>query len=315
MQNVGYGRAMAVTLMLCLAAFRADGKKLYRYQDGNGQWAYTDRPPAAVTAGQEVAVRQLDVKPRQLVRLFQSGDPQQPDYSIINEYAGPAEVLFTFSAKDNVRAYPDLPARFVLASGLSEKLVKISILNPRLPWRFSVNYQFVPGKPLPDYRSSYPYLPPFAPGRSFTVTQGFNGGFTHTETHNRYAADIAMPVGTPVHAAREGVVISVENDFYKNGLEEKYRPESNCILILHDDGSMAVYAHLELEKALVTPGTAVKAGQLIAYSGNTGFSSGPHLHFSVQYNRGMELVSVPFEFRGADGQTFAPSVGQAVTAF
>jgi murein DD-endopeptidase MepM/ murein hydrolase activator NlpD len=71
---------------------------------------------------------------------------------------------------------------------------------------------------------------------------------------------------------------------------------------------MAIYAHLELEKAQVYPGLAVVAGQKIGYSGNTGFSTGPHLHFAVQINTGMELVSVPFTFINQQGLAEEPAV-------
>ena len=72
---------------------------------------------------------------------------------------------------------------------------------------------------------------------------------------------------------------------------------------------MAVYAHLALETAQVYPGLKVYAGQLIGYSGNTGFSSGPHLHFAVQLNKGMELVSIPFKFKIADDSVSVPIAG------
>ncbi|MGZ8097407.1 MAG: M23 family metallopeptidase, partial [Methylosarcina sp.] len=83
--------------------------------------------------------------------------------------------------------------------------------------------------------------------------------------------------------------------------------------ILHDDGSMAVYAHMELEKAQVQPGEAVAVGQLLGYSGNTGYSTGPHLHFAVQYNQGMKLISVPFTFRTPLGQAEEPTAGAWLT--
>lgn len=118
-----------------------------------------------------------------------------------------------------------------------------------------------------------------------------------------------MPKGTPVHAARAGIVMDVENDFFKGGVNRAYSSQANSIRILHADGSMAVYAHLELEKAQVHPGLQVVAGQLIGYSGNTGFSSGPHLHFAVQYNQGMKLVSAPFSFRTPLGQAQEPVAG------
>jgi len=118
-----------------------------------------------------------------------------------------------------------------------------------------------------------------------------------------------MPVDTPIYAARAGVVMEVDNDFYKSGAKKAYKSRANSIRILHADGSMAIYAHLALEKAQAYPGLKVSAGQLIGYSGNTGFSSGPHLHFAVQLNKGMELVSVPFKFMGTDGLAKEPVVG------
>ena len=71
--------------------------------------------------------------------------------------------------------------------------------------------------------------------------------------------------------------------------------------ILHDDGTMAMYAHLKPEGVLVRIGQRVHAGQPIGLSGNTGFTTGPHLHFAVQVNRGMRLESVPFRMNGPQG--------------
>ena len=76
---------------------------------------------------------------------------------------------------------------------------------------------------------------------------------------------------------------------------------------------MAVYAHLELESARVQVGDRVRAGQLLALSGDTGYTSGPHLHFCVQVNANMALISVPFQFTGASG-SFVPEKGMLLTA-
>ena len=64
---------------------------------------------------------------------------------------------------------------------------------------------------------------------------------------------------------------------------------------------MAVYAHLQPGGVLVRTGQRVRRGQPIGLSGNTGFSSGPHLHFVVQVNRGMRLESIPFRMFGRRG--------------
>jgi murein DD-endopeptidase MepM/ murein hydrolase activator NlpD len=78
---------------------------------------------------------------------------------------------------------------------------------------------------------------------------------------------------------------------------------------------MAVYAHLALEQARVQPGSKVRAGDLIGFSGNTGFTSGPHLHFAVQINQGMELVSVPFQFLDVKRSPFQPQLGDWLQGF
>jgi murein DD-endopeptidase MepM/ murein hydrolase activator NlpD len=93
--------------------------------------------------------------------------------------------------------------------------------------------------------------------------------------------------------------MEVANDFYGAGTDmEKFGNRANLVRIVHDDGSMAVYAHLALESVVVSVGQRVRTGQHLADSGNTGFSTGPHLHFAVQANTGMELKSFPFTIEG-----------------
>ena len=73
------------------------------------------------------------------------------------------------------------------------------------------------------------------------------------------------------------------------------------VRLVHEDGAMSVYAHLKADGVLVRVGQHVRAGQQIGLSGNTGFTTGPHLHFAVQANRGMRLESIPFRMRGPQG--------------
>jgi murein DD-endopeptidase MepM/ murein hydrolase activator NlpD len=96
--------------------------------------------------------------------------------------------------------------------------------------------------------------------------------------------------------------MQVESDFDKAGLDlEKYGGRANYVRILHADGTMGLYAHLEEGGVLVQVGQHVRAGQEIGLSGNTGFTTGPHLHFAVQVNRGMRLESIPFRMNGPLG--------------
>jgi murein DD-endopeptidase MepM/ murein hydrolase activator NlpD len=292
-----------------MCSLNADAKKLYKYQDEQGIWHYTDKPTISEQKQTElkVEVRQLKVAPKQLVWLLQSGEERHPQFYIRNDYAGPVEVEVNFTEQDNVKATPDLPRLFVIESGASDTLFKIDGIDEHKPWRLGLKYSYIIGSPLAHYSSTTNYLPPIAPNTSFQVSQAFGGSFSHNDEQNKYAVDIVMPIGTPVHAARSGIILEAEDDFYKGGANKAYSSEANNIRILHDDGSMAIYAHLELEKAQVYPGLAITAGQLIGYSGNTGFSSGPHLHFAVQINRGMRLVSVPFTFINQQGQAEEPT--------
>ena len=92
-----------------------------------------------------------------------------------------------------------------------------------------------------------------------------------TQFHN--GMDFGIPIGTPVYAALNGKVIAAGNNGrYQYG---KY------VLIEHDNGLVTLYAHLS--RHAVSAGQRVETGQLIAYSGNTGYSTGPHLHFTVYF--------------------------------
>ena len=293
-------------LILLLISTSATAKTLYKYQDKQGRWYFTDQAPVTQ---RKVEVRHLKPAPKQRVLLEKTGSPNNPAFYLINHYPGPIEVAVDWEQQADLVASPTLPHRFVIEPGKSDTLFSINAVGQAISQTFTLQYQYVVGRPLPNYTSHTPYLPPLAPGNRFLITQAFNGEFSHNDAQNRYAVDIMMPINTPIHAARAGTVLEVENDYFKSGTQQAYANQANSISILHDDGSMAIYAHLALEKALVQPGLWVNAGALIGYSGNTGFSSGPHLHFAVQVNRGMELVSVPFQFIDARQYVFEPQQG------
>ncbi len=304
--------ALFIYILLALCSFNAVGQKLYKFQDQQGIWHFTDKPTETELkdAKLQPEIRQLKVASKQLVWLLQSGEERHPQFYIRNDYAGPVQVEIDFSEKDNVKATPDLPKQFVIEPGKSDTLFAVNGINEQDAWKLAVKYSYIIGRPLLNYRSTASYWPPIAPNSSFQISQAFGGTFSHTDEQNKYAVDIAMPIGTPVYAARSGLVLEVDNDFYKGGTNKAYGSEANSIRILHDDGAMTIYAHLELETAQVYPGLAVVAGQKIGYSGNTGFSTGPHLHFAVQINKGMELVSVPFTFINQSGLAEAPLFGE-----
>lgn len=144
-------------------------------------------------------------------------------------------------------------------------------------YKFSYNYKYTMGDvSITDFDRSFEYDLPFQKGKSFRVFQGYNGSFSH---QNENALDFSMPEGTEITAARDGVVVQVVQNNTRSCATEECKQYNNYVTILHSDGSFATYAHIKHNGSKVKPGDAVKKGDVIAYSGNTGWSSGPHLHF------------------------------------
>ncbi|MFT4177941.1 MAG: M23 family metallopeptidase [Thermomonas sp.] len=212
-----------------------------------------------------------------------------------NLLAGPVEVRLE-SSGSAPPSEPMLPARASIPAGGSALVARLKPASGR-NGLMQLRLTGVPGSSNARPRD-VEYLPPLREPE-MRIDQGFEGAFSHHDDENRHALDFATGIGTPVHAARAGTVMQVEAGFHGNGLD--YRRDaarSNFIRILHDDGTMALYAHLAHDGVLVRPGQQVQAGERIGMSGNTGYSTAPHLHFVVQVNRGGRLQSVPFRMHG-----------------
>ncbi len=113
-----------------------------------------------------------------------------------------------------------------------------------------------------------------------TSATGFiNDGY---QFHN--GVDIAASFGSSVRAARDGTVAGV-GDLGRWAY-------GRWVAIRHDNGLVTLYAHLSLVAA--QPGQAVKRGDVVGYEGSTGFSTGPHLHFTVYASDTFKLVERPY---------------------
>ncbi len=281
-----------------LMAFGAGAAKIYRWTDRSGITHYGDHVPNAPSS--PVSTIPVEGEPSAIAQLRIENDGGRFLAFADNRLSGPVQVQLGFSRSDNVVGQPVLPARATVAARSSALVAVLSSADPDRGFDFELQMDSLPGDPGARPRD-VDYLLPLQQAQ-FRIDQGYGGHFSHRDEQNRYAVDFAADIGTPVLAAREGVVMQVESDFDKAGLNlERYGGRANFVRILHDDGTMSLYAHLKSEGALVRVGQRVRAGQQIGLSGNTGFTTGPHLHFAVQVNRGMKLESIPFRMVGPQG--------------
>ena len=296
-------------LALLLGMADAHAARLYRWKDHNGVSQYGDRPPEAEELpASDVNVVRFRNPPSALVRLRLENKGGYYQAWADNLLHGPAQVMLRFKNSRNVTARPSLPASATVPARSSVLVTNISMDDLMRAGDFELLLDGLPGDPV-SKPTDYEYRLPFDYAR-VRVDQGPGGSFSHNDPQNLYAVDFALAEGTPILAVREGVVMQVESDFEKAGLNrEKYGGRANFIRIVHDDGSMAVYAHLKPEGVQVRTGQRVRKGQRIGLSGNTGFSTAPHLHFVLQVNRGMRLESIPLRMFGPLGELKFPKGG------
>ncbi|KAA9130492.1 M23 family metallopeptidase [Marinihelvus fidelis] len=289
-------------LLFAGAALAGD---MYKWQDEDGLWHFSDKPPS--DNGQAFDTFVTQGEPRQMITARRAGHRHEPEHYFFNRYGGDAEVELSLAEASNIIADPPLPASFVLPGQAEQPLVRLRAADPAQGFSYRLSYRAMPGPPKTDLPDDLDYYPPFARGEAYPISQGLDDDATHKDGASQYAVDIAMPLGTPILAARAGVIMDVEENYHGEGRQEaKYLTRANHVRILHDDGSMAVYAHLQANSVRVAPGMRVPTGFWIANSGNSGYSSGPHLHFVVQLNVGMALESLPFRFRLPTGGLMDP---------
>ena len=306
---------LTLAIVILVLTGVALGQALYKYQDENGDWIYTDRPPQEE---QQVEVRDLPTGSNPpavtLATHFVEGELQ---FVASNEYHAPVEVVIALDELKNVQnPASDQVMRWIVDPRSELKLMALPAIGdgvePSAKYRFISLY----GDPRSRHNPERPYRAPYAVANDYSITQAYPMGITHNTVDSRYAVDIAMPVGTDIHAARGGIVFEVASTNFRGGIDpDRAAAAANIVRVLHDDGTHAVYAHLNWNSIRVQPGDEVERGEYIADSGNTGFSSGPHLHFAVLRNMGMRIESVPVNFAGPNSAEIQPTTGNSLTAY
>ncbi len=273
---------------LLAAACPAVALTIYKYTDANGVVTYTDKAKAGaqVFVFRDRMVERLDLQVKLETKKHAAGET----LLVRNDLYAPVEVELSLKDVENAAGAPDQPIRWVLPARSKIRLATLAPRDPNKPLRYTPKLRTALGDPrLQPLLYDYPL--PWR-GGPFRMTQGANGKYSHFTPKGRYAIDIAMPEGTPIVSARAGMVVRTENGQSGRG----NNPSGNYVRILHDDGTMGVYLHLMRGSVLVSEGQRVDLGTPLARSGNTGNSSGPHLHFVVQRNVGLALESIPFDF-------------------
>ncbi|MBG8558405.1 M23 family metallopeptidase [Pseudomonas qingdaonensis] len=273
---------------LLLAAGPSWAMTIYKNTDADGVVSYSDRPSPGARA--------LVFRDRMLEQLGQQVQLQVSKYadgvrfSARNELHAPVEVELRLERLGNVQNLAPRIVRRVVPARSTLLLTALGARKPGTPVSYREQFNYTLGNPAQRtqaYRYPFPWR-----GGPFRLSQGPNGTYSHFGPKGRYAMDIAMPEGTPIIAARAGVVIKTENTQSGRGTN----PAGNFVRILHADGTMGVYLHLMRGSVVVSEGQRVAYGTPLARSGNTGNSSGPHLHFVVQRNVGLALESIPYQF-------------------
>ena len=324
--------------------------EIYRYKDDNGRWHYSDTKPhnsnKEVQQVQQKHHNTIDLDINNFVAPAIPPDLCQADADrdslyykkrggylgkkgsfelqekktdensrtlyALNNYFLPIELEINLSQSNNIKTQPALPLSITVPAQKKIKVAEISVNQAFKPWSYSYSHRYGLGDKNARHDSDCYYLAPVPPANDYLITQAFNGSFSHNSSYNRYAIDIAMPLGTPVLAARSGVVIHKQTEEVLNGLDESFKSRANSIAILHADGTIAVYAHLQFRSIRFREGMSVKTGQVIAKSGNTGYSTGPHLHFEVVSNQNLRWQSMPFKFI-QEGEIITPQQGETVS--
>ncbi len=233
------------------------------------------------------------------------------------ENLNPYRVTLTldFETITNLNPSSRLPLTIELIGYSKKKILVLNRIDRTKAVDYRSTYGWVRGSPFVKHNDDYVYALPFAKGANVRVSQGYNGDTSHKGL-SAYAIDFPLPQGTPIYAAREGIVVGAEVSNTIGGASPEYRQYANYVIVEHNDGTMGNYYHLKQGGTAVRIGDKVAKGQLIAYSGNTGYTTAPHLHFSVSKVDPVSMrrpMNLPVKIQTLQGLVTCPRCGDHYT--
>lgn len=242
------------------------------------------------------------------VCIYERRGERYIEFAARNDDPVAATVTLTFAGRQTGRRRPALPIVRIVPPGQSIVLTRRgrSDAEASMGAHSVIEIDLGSDSTRPD--PGVLYSAPFGGSGPRRLVAGY-GSPTHLGA-NFYAVDFAMPEGTPVLAARSGIVVYLQDGFTKGGLTPDLLERANLVAVAHADGTIASYGHLE--RGLdVAEGDTVARGQLLGFSGSTGFSGQPHLHFHVGKRlMGGDNKTIPISFQGPEGTAVDPVEGE-----
>ncbi len=241
-----------------------------------------------------------------------------------NRYAVPIVLRWQIANTTNLNPLTPLEGVVVLPAadkpnGTSQNIAigELEVIDPTTRYTREITYNAKFGDPRAR-PTPYAYRLPYPTGLTFSVLQGFHGAFSHHGS-NEFAVDFDCPVATPVLAARDGTVIAFNGAAQGAGTTPDFLDykRTNFVLVQHDDGTLGEYMHLSPSGVEVKVGQHVARGARLGLSGNTGFSSTPHLHFQVMTaaEDGASIRSFAFELAVRPKRVEEPVQGKRYSAW
>jgi murein DD-endopeptidase MepM/ murein hydrolase activator NlpD len=225
--------------------------------------------------------------------------------NLVNEKPNLVSVIIDIKS-DNLKFDEIFPVVTTIAGFSKRKITNIEIKSIYKKADIEISFKWVNGDVFSSHMDADQYYFPYMTGKRYIVGQGFNEKITHNK-NMQYSIDWNMAIGTKVYAARSGMVVELNTENKDNilGITQSM-DKSNYIKIQHLDGTIATYGHLKKDGAAVKVNDIVKRKDLIGYSGNSGYTTGPHLHFHVAEpvieKEDFVEKTIPFKFRNCEVQ-------------
>ncbi len=214
----------------------------------------------------------------QRINIFH--ESAQTGYTIYasNKELYPVSILLNFTLTNLQFTQPANKILVIPANTEKFKLGELTYEDPSGRYKFSYTFRKTMGDlTLNNTDQRFEYDLPFRKGQRFKIYQGYHGVFSHQDEN---AIDFGMPDGADILVAREGLVVEIVQNNTESCPEEECKKYNNYIIVMHDDGTFAYYAHIKYNSAKCKVGDKVKSGDMIASCGNVGRTNGPHLHFA-----------------------------------